>query len=512
MHKKTNRLSDQLTLEVTRSRDIEQAISNMYQFLKKHFPLNILSFFTHDPDLGTMHFKATNIDEKVIFVDEKIKLSAAGQKRALESMNKKIENWECPCEDPMINDICDHFELNTPHSIIRAIAKLDDSGYAGVSLDTFEIRAYKTKHFQLMENLFEALTVAVRYIIRQLEITSQKKRLIIELEELRKRLRYRIIGEQAGLQEVMSHVDKVASLDIPVLLIGETGVGKEVVANAIYQRSNRNNDVFISFNCGAIPDTLIESELYGYEKGAFTGATDMKFGYFEQADGGTVFMDEIGELSLKAQVKLLRFLQTMEFQRVGGKRPISIDTRIIAATNRNLEEMVNQELFRKDLWYRLNVYPIHIPPLRERTEDIPDLALYFARLKSIEMHLPYEFTFTPESVTQLQTYHWPGNIRELQNVIERALIVRPGEPLSFPELTESRSDPLKGKLPSQSHFPTMDELISQHIRKSLVLSKGKIDGPGGAAELLNLNPSTLRGKMRKFGIKVDHIPTSQYPS
>ena len=301
----------------------------------------------------------------------------------------------------------------------------------------------------------------------------------------------------------MTLVDQVAHLESPVLLMGETGVGKEIISNAIHQRSNRRTGPLICFNCGAVPETLIESELFGYEKGAFTGATETKRGYFEQADGGTVFMDEIGELSLKAQVKLLRFLETMQFRRVGGQSPLSIDVRFIAATNRNLQAMVEEGLFREDLWYRLNVYPIHIPPLRERLADISELTYYYASLKSKEMNLPYDVGFAPEAMDQLRAYKWPGNVRELQNVIERALIVSRGEPLSFSILTIPRNKvPAGNGLMDPGGFPTMDELIINHIRTSLVLANGKINGPGGAAELLGLNPSTLRGKMRKLGIKI----------
>jgi transcriptional regulator with GAF, ATPase, and Fis domain len=299
----------------------------------------------------------------------------------------------------------------------------------------------------------------------------------------------------------------VAELDIPVLLTGETGVGKEVIANTIHQRSKRSTCPLVSFNCGAIPETLLESELFGYEKGAFTSAGSMKRGYFEQADGGTVFMDEIGELSQTAQVKLLRLLQTMEFQRVGGSRTISVDVRTVSATNRDLETMVKNQQFRKDLWYRLNVFPILIPPLRERKEDIPELVEYFARRQSVEMNLPYQYSFAPEAIDQLAGYDWPGNIRELQNVIERALIISRGEPLYFPNLSAC-----SGKSADVSHstepaeFPTMEEMMSSHIRKSLHLTKGRIEGNNGAAQLLGMNPSTLRAKMKKLGIKINRMP------
>ncbi len=355
--------------------------------------------------------------------------------------------------------------------------------------------------------MFGPVAGSIRHILSQLEITSQRERLITENQELKKRLGYRIIGAESGLKKVIHSVQQVAELDIPILLSGETGVGKEVIANAIHLRSKRSKGPLVSFNCGAIPETLLESELFGYEKGAFTGADGMKRGYFEQADGGTVFMDEIGELSVQAQVKLLRFLQSMELRRVGGTRTISVNTRIVSATNRDLETMVINARFRKDLWYRLNVFPIRIPPLRERKDDIPEFAEYFASRQSVDMNLPYPHEFAPHAMEQLKTYDWPGNVRELQNVIERALILSRGEPLHFPDLSACPGNlPGEASFRQPDHFPTMAEMITLHIKKSVHLANGRIEGRGGAAELLGMNPSTLRAKMRKLKIKISRVP------
>ena len=316
-----------------------------------------------------------------------------------------------------------------------------------------------------------------------------------------------IIGRSSGLKAVMEQVSQVAPLETLVLLVGETGVGKEVVAHAIHRLSPRSEGPLVSLNCGAIPETLLESELFGYEKGAFTGAAGLKRGYFEQADGGTIFLDEISELSLPAQVKLLRLLQAMELQRVGGSRPISVNVRVIAATNRNLAAMVKKEQFRSDLWFRINVFPIHIPPLRERKEDLPAMADYFIRRKSLEMNIPGRFSLGPNTLEQLRNYDWPGNIRELQNVIERALIVcRKGE-LTFPDLSPpSARSAEKANDFDNGRFPSMDEMTALHIRRSLIAAKGQVSGPGGAAELLKMNPSTLRARMRKLGISLSRLP------
>jgi transcriptional regulator with GAF, ATPase, and Fis domain len=379
--------------------------------------------------------------------------------------------------------------------------------YGVLGLVAFGKDRYKRAHLELLEDLFEPVAGAVRHILSQLEIASLKERLVIENQEIRERLAYRVIGSETGLRELMSLVDQAAPLDVPVLLMGETGTGKEVIANAIHHRSSRSDGPLISVNCGAIPETLLDSELFGYEKGAFTGAASLKKGYFEQADRGTIFLDEIGELSLQAQVKHLRVIQTMAFQRVGGSRTISIDVRVITATNRDLAGMVENRQFRSDLWFRLNVFPIRIPPLRERKIDIPALAEYFARRQSVEMNLPNTYSFLPGAIEQLQSYDWPGNVRELQNVIERALIVSGGESLSFPNLSAGPRTLLdEESLIPPERYLTMNEMIGQYIKETLTLTKGRIAGKGGAAELLDLNTSTLRGKMRKLGIQIKRIP------
>jgi transcriptional regulator with GAF, ATPase, and Fis domain len=289
-------------------------------------------------------------------------------------------------------------------------------------------------------------------------------------------------------------------LDSPVLLLGETGTGKDVIANSIHYSSARSTGPFVSVNCGAIPDTLIDSELFGHEKGAFTGALSQKRGRFERANKGTIFLDEIGELPLQAQVRLLKVLQNREIERVGGVKTILLDIRIIAATNRNLEDMVKNHLFREDLWFRLNVFPIWIPPLRDRQMDIPALIQHFISLKARELKLPTIPTLSPGAIDPLMTYHWPGNVRELENVIERALILNPAGPLTFEYLNlgqPEKSLELRGQ---REETENLDELISRHIRRVLSKTKGKVNGSDGAAAFLGINPSTLRNRMKKLGI------------
>ena len=298
-----------------------------------------------------------------------------------------------------------------------------------------------------------------------------------------------------GLKDAMEMVRQVAPLDSPVLLRGETGVGKDVIANALHYSSPRQDGPFIKVNCGAIPETLLDSELFGHEKGSFTGAIARKRGCFERAHHGTIFLDEIGELPPAAQVRMLRVMQYKEIQRVGGSASIPVDIRIIAATHRNLEEMVRAERFREDLWFRLNVFPIVIPPLRSRKADIPALARHFLKRKSRELKLPASPTLAPGAIDRLMAYDWPGNVRELENVLERALILSKGEPLTFDRFFSSGQPDVAMTLPARrNRSQPLDEVVSTHIRRVLEETEGRIHGPGGAAEVLGMNPSTLRAR------------------
>ena len=304
-----------------------------------------------------------------------------------------------------------------------------------------------------------------------------------------------IIGESPAIKRVMAKVDQVANTDANVLILGETGVGKELVARAIHRNSNRRDNPFIRVDCNAVPDSLIPTELFGHEKGAFTGADQRRIGRFELADGGTLFLDEIGDLSLDAQVRLLRVLQAKEFERVGGNETLHSDFRLVAATNRDLEREVKANRFRADLYYRLNVFPIYISSLRDRKEDIPLLALHF--LNTYATKIKKTFKGIPQTVIdKLIQYDWPGNVRELQNIIERGCILSSGSHFQVPELKidHTESAPLKGA-------KTLEENERRHILWALHKTGWKIRGQGGAAELLGIHPSTLRFKMKKLGIQ-----------
>jgi transcriptional regulator with GAF, ATPase, and Fis domain len=335
---------------------------------------------------------------------------------------------------------------------------------------------------------------------------AENKALLMRLE--RQAVSDRIVGAESGLAGVMERVQLVAASDAPVLILGETGAGKEVVARAIHTRSRRASGPMIRVNCGAIPPELVDSELFGHERGSFTGASATRKGWFERADGGTLFLDEIGELPLAAQVRLLRILQDGTFERVGGQSPLTVDVRIVAATHADLHEMVQRRAFREDLWYRISVFPIHLPPLRERLEDIPALATHFA-LKSAKSLGLAPVLPTPEDLSILIAYKWPGNIRELASVIERAAILGNGRRLEITTslgVTEASRRPLPAAAlpPAPQSAPmlpaTLNQATVQHIEAALTTCRGRIEGPFGTAQALGINPHTLRSRMRKLGI------------
>ncbi len=313
-----------------------------------------------------------------------------------------------------------------------------------------------------------------------------------------------VIGGSRGLAPVMEQVELVAEMDTSVLLTGETGVGKGLVASVIHSISARRNAPFVDVNCGAIPETLVDSELFGHEKGAFTGAAIRKAGRFERANHGTIFLDEIGELALAAQVRLLHVLQSNRIERVGGATSLPLDLRVISATHRDLDAMVSDGRFREDLLFRLNVFPIHIPPLRRRKSDIPDLARYFVQKKADRLNLAKRPEIGKMGLAQLSNYHWPGNVRELENIIERAMICCRNRKLDFTGLIPGKHrgnclPPYEACEPNT--FLSLEQVNRLHIKKALVSSGGKINGPGGAAQLLNIHPNTLRKRMDRLGIR-----------
>ena len=321
-----------------------------------------------------------------------------------------------------------------------------------------------------------------------------------------------IIGRSLAIRKTLDHITQAAQTDCTMLIIGETGTGKEVLARAVHERSPRGSKPMIKVNCAAIPKDLFESEFFGHEKGSFTGASAKRVGRFELANGGTLFLDEIGELTLDIQAKLLRVLQEQEFERIGGTCSQKVDVRIIAATNRDLQEEVQHKRFREDLYYRLNVFPVPIPPLRERREDIPLLVEHIVKKFSVK-HGKIVHTIHPQCHHELMHYSWPGNIRELENVIERAIIVNKGPDLEIGDWFSKQSATLEIRdfSHTEAHTPTLlslDESERLQILHALNMTKWRVSGEKGAAQLLGINRSTLRSRMEKLGITRESQPAS----
>jgi len=309
-----------------------------------------------------------------------------------------------------------------------------------------------------------------------------------------------IIGKSPLLAEVLSKISIVAPTETSVLITGESGTGKERIAHAIHENSSRRNKPIVVVNCAALPLSLLESELFGYEKGAFTGAHSRKIGKFEQADSGTIFLDEIGELPLDAQVKLLRVLQEKEIERISGSEIIKVDVRIIAATNRKLEIEVANGNFRLDLYYRLNVFPIELPPLRERKEDIEELANYFLeKFATADKKIK---SFSPKVLDRLLSYNWPGNIRQLEHLVERSILLNSGDQITEIDLP---SNTFLNTIPQQADFQSLQEMEKNHILQVLNSCKGRIYGTEGAAAILQISTATLYAKIKKLGIKMEHF-------
>jgi transcriptional regulator with GAF, ATPase, and Fis domain len=407
-------------------------------------------------------------------------------------------------EDPIARHLIK--ALDKPPSSILGIPLVVEGQFAGaVILAAIGNDRFTADNAALFATLKEPFFVAMSNALKHREVRKLKDLLADDNRYLHSELRRltgdEIVGANFGLKQVMRRVQQVATMDSPVLILGETGTGKDMVAHAIHNSSPRREGPFVSINCGAIPESLIDSELFGHEKGAFTGALSRKRGRFERANRGTIFLDEIGELPPAAQVRLLRVLQSREIERVGGVKTIALDIRIIAATNRNLEAMVKNGKFREDLWFRLNVFPIRVPPLRDRQSDIPSLVQHFIERKAKELKLGVTPLLARGAIDTLMAYDWPGNVRELENVIERAMILHRGDPLRFDDLGLSPVEPVDVTAGAHGgETLELDALIKRHIQSVLDLTGGKIHGPGGAGEVLGVNPDTLRSRMKKLRI------------
>ena len=352
--------------------------------------------------------------------------------------------------------------------------------------------------------------------IAALKTRLQEENVYLQEEISREHNFQEIVGNSRALVEVLRNVETVAPTDSTVLIMGETGCGKELIARAIHSRSGRRNRPLVKLNCGAIPTGLVESELFGHMKGAFTGALERRIGRFELADGGTLFLDEISELPLDTQVKLLRVLQEQEFEPLGSSKTIRVNVRIIAASNRNLDKAIHEGRFRADLYYRLNVLPIVLPPLRQRRSDIPLLTAFFVERYCRQLGKQV-MGVAQDTMEALSRYDWPGNIRELQNVIERAVVLSRGSilklgrdllPLSAEAVTDGETEVSSGGQSSDGETHSLEQVEKRHILEVLTQTKWVIEGANGAAKVLDLHPNTLRSRMKKLGLDRSSMKTS----
>ena len=503
----------QATLIICGSLQIDKVINDCYDYLKDFFPINGIFLNTYDSINGSIR----NIS--------KISTADGIQTILLIDISKKIRNMMLKTSDVVV--IENEAEKHPIGRFFKPYIGCDAYSFLvlrlivdGEILGVFTLFAndhdrFTQDHARLLSLLHDPLSLAMSNTLKHQEVLRLKELLDDDNRYLKREIHQltgdEIIGANFGLKEIMEMVQQVAPLQSQVLILGETGVGKEVIANAIHYSSPRCDEAFIKVNCGAIPENLIDSELFGHEKGAFTGAFAQKRGRFERAHRGTIFLDEIGELPPPAQVRLLRVIQNREIERVGGDKPIPIDIRIIVATHRNLEEMVRDGKFREDLWFRLNVFPIVVPPLRMRKSDIPALVNYFIGKKSKELNLGHQPITATNSYKILQNYSWPGNVRELENLVERVLIknrTAPAEmPISFDGLLPQREAiqvDTEDNAPNIENIDALplnlDEANQFLIERALKVAKGRVQGEKGAAKSLGINPNTLRNRMKKLDI------------
>jgi len=504
-----NKFFREATLRVCGNLEFEKALYDCFMYIRDYIPADIILFTIYDPSLGIGEIIAkANISggeltsTKMIF--------SADTRQFIEEMIKNHRTTPQVLIDnlannhPLFNDLSEN--IGHPDAAFMAIGPKPEWNLSGgVIISNYTGKKYSKVHAQLFSLLNDPLAIALSNYLRYREVLRLKDLLAEDnrylQEELRQQIGEEIIGANFGLKQVMEMVRQVAPLTSPVLLLGETGTGKEVIATAIHNLSPRRDGPFIKVNCGAIPESLMDSELFGHEKGAFTGALFQKRGRFERAHGGTIFLDEIGELTPGAQIRLLRVIQEKEIERTGGTEVLPVDIRVIAATHRNLEVMLTEGKFREDLYFRLRVFPLLIPPLRERRADVPALISHFMMKKAMEMGLVEVPTMLPGAIEKLMNYSWPGNVRELQNAVERALILSKGKPLGFDDIGNTLSY-TASSIPQMNNTGAngLEQTITQHIMRALEMTGGQVGGENGAAKLLKINPSTLRTKMRKLHI------------
>ena len=548
----------QAVSHISSSLDLSQSMVRVFAFLKDHFPIDGISLHQYSNRLKALKLLFLVTEDRFQYVETTLKLS---KKETLYMNEHELIEDPILLSDETDLEIADkhrhaisHLLPYRPSNYMVGIMQSGTKPVGHLCLIGSGKVEYTEGHKRKLKMLLSPFTLAMSNMLQFKRVMEFQEKLYSEKSSLEKTLdqlrEASIIGEKGGLKNTMNVVNQLKDKETPVLILGETGTGKELIADAIQKISPRADQPFIKVNCGAIPDSLIDSELFGYEKGAFTGAGKSHPGRFEQAHGGTLFLDEVGELPAQAQVRLLRVLQNNVVERIGGKTSIPVDVRIIAATNRNLGKMLQDGTFREDLYYRLYVFPIQIPPLRERSEDLPALIHHFIEQSCIRLKLKASPGIHPDTLEKMKQYPWPGNVRELENMVERAVILSPDDYLkldhflpgdvvrnvsyesskneieSFVEMkiqaalneylygnqkrvekiqTRVNKDPVQSYdqiqgTSSSGKIQPLDQTIKQSIQAALSSSAGRVHGVGGAAELLGLNPSTLRNKMRKLNI------------
>ena len=496
----------QATLLLCSSLDVEIALSRCFQFVRKHIPVDAMYLNIYEPSISSIRYIAMADADGGRRIEKSIKLPA-DLIQAIES-GQRLKDYliiNSPEDDPLGRIITSEFDLRN-HSFIALRLFIEVQRLGVIDLFAKGKNRFTEKDAHLISQLREPFAIAMANALKHQELIDIKEKLVADNRYLHSELISqsgdKVVGAEAGLKEVMDKVSQIAHLKNTILLLGETGTGKEVVANAIHRQSPRKKEPFIKVNCGAIPENLIDSELFGHEKGAFTGAVNTKRGRFERAHKGTIFLDEIGELPPWAQIRLLRVLQTQEIERVGGSPPIKLDIRVIAATHRDMQQMVNDGLFREDLWFRINMFPILIPTLSQRISDIPLLINYFLEKKSKELGIYPVPEIAPEELQSVMQQTWPGNVRELENAVERSMILHRQGPLYF-NRTQEPSPVVKHdfSLKMEAQITPLDDVVRNHIIQTLKKVRGKINGTDGAAALLGVHPNTLRNRMLKLGIE-----------
>lgn len=537
-------LEAQLWREVGQHLELEESVERLFAILAEQAPLYALIFRRHDRErnrLTTIAVGAEPSELRPWPTGNDLDKAQARELAQFVTQNQPttVDRGQFTLASVLL-----------PEGIAAALVVPLGSEQAGLGLALLALRpgaAVTREQVEQLAPILRPLGVAFENDQRLHQLARLREALEADRAALLSRLSRHdlsegVIGESGGLAQVMERVAQVAPTEAPVLVLGETGSGKEVIARELHARSRRPKGPVVRVNCGAIPAELIDSELFGHERGSFTGATTTRKGWFERADGGTLFLDEVGELPLAAQVRLLRVLQDGTLERVGGHQTISVDVRIVAATHRHLETMVARGTFREDLWYRLSVFPIRLPALRERMEDLPALAAHFAERSGRRLG-GKGLTPTSLDLELLSNYAWPGNVRELAAVIERASILGNGTRLEVraalgaasiapspsgrpPSSTTNHGAAANGAATHQPSSPgqasatglppatsadaaaktrppvvTLDEAMAQHIRQALEACHGRIEGQFGAAQMLDINPHTLRARMRKLGVE-----------